>query len=82
MQETNAPNIRIDVWKVNSENPASPALNGYVTINGVKYPISMWDNSGAAHPKAPAFKGKLSRPSPKTAELPQAPEPVATSLPF
>jgi hypothetical protein len=75
MQETNAPNIRIDVWKVNSENPASPALNGYVTINGVKYPISMWDNSGAAHPKAPAFK-------PKTAELPQAPEPVATSLPF
>ena len=82
MQETNAPNIRIDVWKVNSDNPASPALNGYVTINGVKYPISMWDNSGAAHPKAPAFKGKLSRPSPKQIE-PQ-PQTVATStdLPF
>jgi len=57
--------IRIALWEVNSDNPNSPKFNGIVTINGVEHKVSLWDNAGASHPKAPRLKGKTSRPSPK-----------------
>ena len=57
--------IRIALWEVNSDNPNSPKFNGIVTINGTEHKVSLWDNSGASHPKAPRLKGKTSRPSPK-----------------
>lgn len=57
--------IRIALWEVNSDNPNSPKFNGIVTINGVEHKVSLWDNAGATHPKAPRLKGKTSRPSPK-----------------
>ena len=57
--------IRIALWNVSSENPNSPVLNGIVTIDGVDHKVSLWDNSEAEHPRAPRFKGKTSRPSPK-----------------
>lgn len=57
--------IRIALWEVNSQNPNSPKFNGIVTIDGVEHKVSLWDNSGASHPKAPRLKGKTSRPSPK-----------------
>lgn len=57
--------IRIALWEVNSDNPNSPKFNGIVTINGTEHKVSLWDNSGATHPKAPRLKGKTSRPSPK-----------------
>jgi hypothetical protein len=57
--------IRIALWTVSSENPNSPVLNGIVTIDGVDHKVSLWDNSEAEHPRAPRFKGKTSRPSPK-----------------
>ena len=60
---------RIDLWNVNSDNPKSPRFNGYVTVvigdETVKLPVSVWNNVDAVHPKAPALKGKISRPSPK-----------------
>jgi hypothetical protein len=62
---TNIPGIRIALWEVNSDNPNSPKFNGIVTINGVEHKVSLWDNAGATHPKAPRLKGKTSRPSPK-----------------
>ena len=57
--------IRIALWEVNSENPNSPKFNGIVTIDGKEHKVSLWDNAGATHPKAPSLKGKTSRPSPK-----------------
>lgn len=63
MSESNG--IRIALWEVNSDNPNSPKFNGIVTINGKEHKVSLWDNSGATHPKAPRLKGKTSRPSPK-----------------
>jgi hypothetical protein len=57
--------IRIALWEVNSENPNSPKFNGIVTIDGKEHKVSLWDNAGATHPKAPRLKGKTSRPSPK-----------------
>ena len=57
--------IRIALWEVNSDNPNSPKFNGIVTINGTEHKVSLWDNAGATHPKAPRLKGKTSRPSPK-----------------
>lgn len=57
--------IRIALWEVNSQNPNSPKFNGIVTIDGVEHKVSLWDNAGATHPKAPRLKGKTSRPSPK-----------------
>lgn len=62
---TDVPGIRIALWEVNSQNPNSPKFNGVVTINGVEHKVSLWDNAGASHPKAPKLKGKTSRPSPK-----------------
>jgi hypothetical protein len=60
---------RIDLWAVNTTNPQAPAFNGYVTLTvgqeTVKVPVSIWANTNAQHPKAPALKGKISRPSPK-----------------
>jgi hypothetical protein len=60
---------RVDLWTVNTTNPQAPKFNGYVTITigqeTVKVPVSVWANENAAHPKAPALKGKISRPSPK-----------------
>ena len=84
MSESQAvtPNIRVDVWKVNSDNPKSPQLNGYVTINGTRYPISLWANT-SDNPKAPAFKGKLSKPSPKEVTfVPVTQVSVPDPLPF
>lgn len=69
--------IKIALWRVNSDNPKSPMLNGTVTINGVNHPISLWDNSMADNPKAPVLKGKLSKPSPKTDLVPST-----SNLPF
>lgn len=60
--------IRIALWEVNSQNPNSPKFNGIVTIDGVEHKVSLWDNAGATHPKAPRLKGKTSRPSPKVEE--------------
>jgi len=60
--------IRIALWEVNSDNPNSPKFNGIVTIDGKEHKVSLWDNSGATHPKAPRLKGKTSRPSPKIGE--------------
>lgn len=60
--------IRIALWNVSSENPNSPVLNGIVTIDGIDHKVSLWDNSEAEHPRAPRFKGKTSRPSPKDSE--------------
>lgn len=60
--------IKIALWSVSSSNPNSPALNGIVTIDGVDHKVSLWDNSDAEHPRAPKFKGKTSRPSPKVGE--------------
>lgn len=57
--------IRIALWEVNSDNPNSPKFNGIVTIDGVEHKVSLWDNAGATHPRAPRLKGKTSRPSPK-----------------
>ena len=57
--------IRIALWEVNSDNPNSPKFNGIVTIDGKEHKVSLWDNVGATHPKAPRLKGKTSRPSPK-----------------
>ncbi len=57
--------IRIALWVVNSDNPNSPKFNGIVTIDGKEHKVSLWDNSGATHPRAPRLKGKTSRPSPK-----------------
>jgi hypothetical protein len=57
--------IRIALWEVNSENPNSPKFNGIVTIDGKEHKVSLWDNAGATHPRAPRLKGKTSRPSPK-----------------
>ena len=62
------PGIRIALWEVNSDNPNSPKFNGIVTIDGKEHKVSLWDNSGATHPKAPCLKGKTSRPSPKIGE--------------
>lgn len=66
--------IKIALWRVNSDNPKSPILNGTVTIDGISHPISLWDNSMADNPKAPVLKGKLSKPSPKLE--------TSSSLPF
>jgi len=60
--------IKIALWRVNSNNPKSPMFNGMVNINGVDYPVSLWDNSNSDNPKAPVLKGKLSKPSPKKTE--------------
>lgn len=57
--------IRIALWEVNSDNPNSPKFNGIVTIDGKEHKVSLWDNTGASHPKAPRLKGKTSRQSPK-----------------
>ena len=57
--------IRIALWEVNSDNPNSPKFNGIITIDGKEHKVSLWDNSGAIHPRAPRLKGKTSRPSPK-----------------
>jgi len=77
--------IRIALWEVNSENPNSPKFNGIVTIDGKEHKVSLWDNSGATHPKAPRLKGKTSRPSPKVEES-MITEiicvPMGTNLPF
>ena len=62
------PGIRIALWEVNSDNPNSPKFNGIVTIDGKEHKVSLWDNAGATHPKAPRLKGKTSRPSPKIGE--------------
>jgi hypothetical protein len=78
--------IRIALWEVNSENPNSPKFNGIVTIDGKEHKVSLWDNSGAQHPKAPKLKGKTSRPSPKVEEESMITEiicvPMGTNLPF
>jgi hypothetical protein len=57
--------IRIALWEVQTSNPNSPKFNGIVTIDGKEHKVSLWDNSGATHPRAPRLKGKTSRPSPK-----------------
>lgn len=64
------PGIRISLWTVKSDNDKAPKFNGYVNIDGVDHPVSVWDNSNAEHPKAPALKGKNSRPSPKLTSPP------------
>lgn len=77
--------IRIALWEVNSDNPNSPKFNGIVTINGVEHKVSLWDNAGATHPKAPRLKGKTSRPSPKgdvSINNEEFVAPSGTSLPF
>lgn len=73
--------IRIALWEVNSENPNSPKFNGIVTINGTEHKVSLWDNSAATHPKAPKFKGKTSKPSPKVF-TPVETTTVSAALPF
>lgn len=73
-------NLRIALWEVSSDNPNSPKFNGIVTIDGTEHKISLWDNSGATHPKAPKFKGKTSKPSPKFTPI-QAAE-ISAALPF
>lgn len=83
MSESNG--IRIALWEVNSDNPNSPKFNGIVTINGVEHKVSLWDNAGATHPKAPRLKGKTSRPSPKgdvSINNEELVAPSGTSLPF
>ena len=65
MSNQNNTGVRIALWTVNSDNPNSPCFNGIVTIDGVEHKVSLWDNASAEHPKAPAYKGKTSRPSPK-----------------
>lgn len=80
------PGIRIALWTVNSENDKAPKFNGYVNIDGVDYPVSVWDNTTAEHPKAPVLKGKNSKPSPKL-ELQPLGEPehikdIVFTLPF
>lgn len=84
MSNNQSTGIRIALWEVNSDNPNSPKFNGIVTIDGKEHKVSLWDNAGATHPKAPRLKGKTSRPSPKedVSNNSELVTPSGTSLPF
>lgn len=66
---TEIPGIRIALWTVSSDNPNAPKFNGIVTIDGKEHKVSLWDNSSSPNPKAPALKGKTSKPKPEV-EIP------------
>jgi len=53
-------NLTISLWHVNQTTDRSPILKGYVTLNGTRYPIVLWNNQ-SENARAPQFVGGLNK---------------------
>lgn len=52
----------IGVWEYEGEHPDAPQYKGTIQINGVRYNISLWDNSEYVqqeNPDAPILRGLI-----------------------